>query len=377
MSEESDGLSGWLTSPSIQERMRESTEAHQLDPGTTLEQHVARQRARLQEDLNGRTLIYLDTNHWVNLCHVVVQSNQQLPIYSQILGQLESLRQRNRICCPVSSTLFHELMRQCDASTRLATARIMDYLSGGACLQNWLELAKAEFGLHICRTFHIDYHSDSSFPIWTKVGFWPGEHTFNFPELPAKEGDLMRKVYWDLRWGMTVAEFQDRPGWTPIPDAFSAAWLDGARLARSHQAATPRSFRNLVRQRRRELLAALKDTLLPMLAFCQGLPGSPADQVAAALGPIYEGRDAHALPSIEVVAGLDAAITSDVARRPHPNDMADYLHAAQALPHCDALLCDNFMAQKAISRPLEFAKIYKTEIRSRPEEIIAYLDTLA
>ncbi len=113
-----------------------------------------------------------------------------------------------------------------------------------------------------------------------------------------------------------------------------------------------------------------------MLALCQDLPGSPADQVAAALGPIYEGRDAHALPSIEVVAGLDAAITTDAARKPHPNDMADYLHVAQALPYCDVLFCDNFMAQKATSKPLDFGTTYKTEIRSRPEEIAAYLDTL-
>ena len=377
MSEGNDSLSDWMASPSMQERMRKSTEAHQLDPRTTREQHIARQRVQLNADLNGKTLIYLDPKHWVNLCHVVVQSNRQLPIYSQILGQLESLRQRSRICCPVSSTLFHELMRQGDGSTRLATDRIMDYLSGGACLQNWLELAKAEFGLHICHTFHIDSFSESSFPIWTKVGFWAGEHTFNFPELLASERDLLRKVYWDLRWGMTIVEYQNRPDWTPIPDAFTAAWLDGARLARSHQTTAPCSFRKLVRRRRGEVLSALQDTLLSMLALCQDLPGSPTDHIAAALGPIYEGKDAHALPSIEVVAGLDAAITTDAARKPDSNDLADYLHAAQALPYCDALFCDNYMAQKATSRPLELGKIYKTEIRSWPEEIAAYLDTLA
>ena len=48
----------------------------------------------------------------------------------------------------------------------------------------------------------------------------------------------------------------------------------------------------------------------------------------------------------------------------------------QALPYCDALFCDNFIAQKALSRPLDCGKIYKTEIGSRPEEIAAHLDTL-
>jgi hypothetical protein len=113
-----------------------------------------------------------------------------------------------------------------------------------------------------------------------------------------------------------------------------------------------------------------------MLALCEGLPGSPNDHVKVVLGPIYEGCDPHALPSLEVVAGLDAAITLDIARKVQANDMEDYLHAAQALPHCDAVFCDNFMAQKLKNRPLEFGKIYQTEIGSRPEEIVAYLKSI-
>jgi hypothetical protein len=116
--------------------------------------------------------------------------------------------------------------------------------------------------------------------------------------------------------------------------------------------------------------------LLPMLALCQNLPGSPDDHVTAVLDPIYEGCDPRALPSVEVVAGLDAAIALESTRKVQANDMLDYLHAAQALPYCDVLFCDNFMAHKMRNSPLEFGKIYDTEIGSRPEEIVAYLKGL-
>ena len=86
--------------------------------------------------------------------------------------------------------------------------------------------------------------------------------------------------------------------------------------------------------------------------------------------------DTNALPSVEIVAGRDVAIALESNRSVQANDMLDFLHAAQALPYCDAVFCDNFMAQKMKNRSLEFAKTYKTEIGSRPEEIVACLNTL-
>ena len=113
-----------------------------------------------------------------------------------------------------------------------------------------------------------------------------------------------------------------------------------------------------------------------MLALCQGVAGNPHDHVTAALAPIYYGLDPNAVPSLEVIAGLDAAISQESKRKVQANDMLDYLHAAQALPYCDALFCDNFMSQKMRNKPLEFGRIYDTEIGSRPEEILLFLNGL-
>jgi hypothetical protein len=346
-------------------------------PEITPEEYLSQKRIELARQLDGKKLIYLDTKHWVNLCHVVADSPKKDAVYDMMLGLLEPLRQKERICCPLSSTLFSELMKQSDPSTRQSTARIMDFLSGGVCLQNWLDLAKTEFGRHICRTLHIDQLDEATFPTWSKVGYWAGEHMFDFADREAENTEMLKKVYIDLRWEMTCEDYQSMPDWTPTPDRISAGWVVNSEQAKLRQAKEKRSFQKLVFDRRVDLLTALKDTLMPMLALCQGSPGTPDEHVMAVFEPIYEGKDPHALPSLEVVAGLDAAISLDTSRKVQANDMEDYLHASQALPYCDALFCDNFMAQKLRSKQLDFGKIYQTEIGSRPEEIVAYIKSLA
>jgi hypothetical protein len=366
----------WESKTDFRQRVRNLAEKHRGFHNLTPEAYLTSKHAELARELADKTIIYLDTKHWVNLCNVVVQSKKLLPIYDEILGRLEHLRQRGRICCPISSPLFWELMKQKDDTTRQVTARIMDYFSGGVCLQNWLDLAKAEFANHVCRTFAIAEADCPKFSFWTKCGFWVGEHTFKFPELAAENGNLLEKVYIDLRWDLSLEHYQAMPDWTPTPDSFAAAWVKEAESAQARQIQNKSSYNNLVQQRRRQLLSALTQQLLPMLALCRNVSGSPDDHVASALDPIYDGRDPQALPSLEVVAALDAAISQEANRKVQANDMLDYLHAAQALPNCDALFCDNFMAQKLRNKPLEFGKTYGTEIGSRPEEILQFLKGL-
>jgi hypothetical protein len=367
----------WEAMTGFRARVKASVERHSVIPQITPEEYLSQRRAELTRQLGQTTLIYLDTKHWVSLCDVLVKRTKDTPIYDNILGLLEALRQRNRICCPLSAGLFSELMKQSDPTTRQATARMMDFLSGGVCLHNWLAVAKAEFGRHICRALRIRNLEEAAFPVWTKVGFWAGEQTFKFLDEAANDSAVMEKVHIDLRWDMTCEDYQSMPNWIRTPDSFAAAWMAESEQVKTRQAETMQTFPMLVRERRRQLLAALKDTLLPMLALCRGTLGSPDEHVAAVLGPIYEGRDPQALPSLEVVAGLDAALTLDTARKVQANDMEDYLHAAQALPYCDAFFCDNFMAQKLRYKPLEFGKVYQTEIGSRPEEIVVYLESLS
>src|SRR6185437_9366000 len=113
----------WEATTGFRGRVQKLAEKHRADSATSPEKYLAQKRSELAREIENKKLIYLDTKHWVNLCHVIVLNPQSSAIYNEILGLLESLRQKGRICCPVSSSLFIELMKQNDISTRRATAR--------------------------------------------------------------------------------------------------------------------------------------------------------------------------------------------------------------------------------------------------------------
>jgi hypothetical protein len=121
------------------------------------EKHLA-----LQKELQGRTLIYLDTNHWVHLRDVKLNSPNERPGYREILGLLDALFEKKRILCPISYPLFLELMnmRQADGATRLATARLMDFYSNGVCILDDSELNRMELRRLILRVIVGDKAPD-------------------------------------------------------------------------------------------------------------------------------------------------------------------------------------------------------------------------
>jgi hypothetical protein len=121
------------------------------------EKHLA-----LQTELEGRTLIYLDTNHWVHLRDVKLNSPNERVGYREILGLLDALIEKKRILCPISYPLFLELMnmRQADGATRLATARLMDFYSNGVCILDDSELNRMELRRLILRVIVGDKAPD-------------------------------------------------------------------------------------------------------------------------------------------------------------------------------------------------------------------------
>jgi len=122
-------------------KLQQSLDKHRAQPELSSDAYLRRKHFGLQEGIKGRTLIYLDTNHWINLRHVILNSRHAQKEYTKILHVLDELAQRRRVLCPISFPLFLELMKQTDMETRAATAELMQAFSGGVCFQvpHWLE----------------------------------------------------------------------------------------------------------------------------------------------------------------------------------------------------------------------------------------------
>ena len=95
--------------------------------------YIQTKRIKLGQQVLRLHRIYLDTKQWVQTRDAVI-GRPRNEIQSKILGHLRSLRSSGKIICPVSYSVFVELMNQSDDQTRLATARLIDELAGGCCI---------------------------------------------------------------------------------------------------------------------------------------------------------------------------------------------------------------------------------------------------
>lgn len=108
-------------------------DSHRKHPDVTLEQHVKNKRIQLGSEISGKYKIYLDLRFWIFFRDVELGINHD-ENFIQLLNQIKSLVDNGTAICPISETVFIELMKQSDEKTRLATAKLIDRLSFGITL---------------------------------------------------------------------------------------------------------------------------------------------------------------------------------------------------------------------------------------------------
>jgi len=300
---------------------------------------------------------------------VVLGRSTAKPAYEEILRLLIRLVNDEVVCCPVSSSIFEELMKQSDPQTRRVTSRLMDQLSQRACLQFLLKVARREWRYNVHRVV-VDDQQERSFSVWTSAGFW------------AEQDELLRDVhYWstqpdgaaahwlDLMWAMRFEQIQEVPGFTPMPDEMVTAFVRSMNDTSTRANASHLSFDQIRSREKMGLLKSLKDDF-----FSEPLPK---------LGPLpttifstfVDEHNPWVLPSLQIYAGISATVMRS-NRKIDSHDILDFMHAASAIPYPDAYFCDKAMANLLTGNPLQLDQAYKTTVLSNPEDIIAFLKGL-
>jgi len=333
------------------------------------EQRLNQMEADLAREMEEITTVYLDTNHWVNLRHCVLGSARAKAEYYEILKLLERLIAQKRIVCPLSAPIFQELMKQSDEMTRRETAKLMDRLSGRTCLQFPLLLILSEWRHNVWQVM-LHRKERCDFPVWTKAGFWAGQ------QLVLKDVEFwsVRNVsdidrWIDNMWSRGFEQLQAMPGHEHDPPELIASFIEEINNVTARSKAKTKSFEENCKAERLGLLNSLKEEF-----FNEPLPmkGIPPIEIFTSF---VDGDNDWTLASLQVFAKIASAIVQS-NRKTEEHDMYDFLHAAGALVYCDVFFCDNPMANFFVSKPLEFNKVYKTIIVSRPVEIIDYLKGL-
>jgi hypothetical protein len=361
-----------FASEEYEAQLQQSVEMHKAESELSADAYLRRRHFALQRALEDRKLIYLDINHWINLRHIFIGSPQARPEYARILRLLDKLTTSGRAVCPISFPLFSELMTQGDSNTRRATACLMQAFSGGVCFQFPDELQKLEFRQRALRALLGPEAPELNEWIWTKVGYVSGELLPDNKAFSEADNNFIRKVSIDAMWIMPLEALveMDEPSKTGAEELLAHAMNEDAAWYRNQKL----RFSKVLEYEKAYLVARLKKEFdqiskelgedYPQYRDVSKLPRLQAEQI-----------DPWALPSIQVLAGINAALIL-ASKKFSSNDILDFLHAALAVPYCDALACDRRIANILLNKQLDFGRIYGTEIFSRPEEIRNYLERL-
>jgi hypothetical protein len=168
---------------------------------------------------------------------------------------------------------------------------------------------------------------------------------------------------------MGFQDVQALPDFVPIPDKMVAQFVEEMNDPQKREKASLVSFDILRSDEKFSLLESLKDD------FFAEPPPSPGKLPTRIFSSFVDEHDPWVLPSLQIYASVYAAVMRS-NRRISPHDALDLMHAASAVPYCDAFFCDNAMATFVTSKPLELDKVYDTVVLSRSIEIIDYLQSL-
>lgn len=114
-------------------KLKESFDRHRASPEVSIEQYARARQVELAQSVLAKQRVYLDKKFWI----LIREAAMQRPVADAAHTLLASLRQRvseGDAICPISESLFIELLKQSDLETRRATAELIDELGKGVTL---------------------------------------------------------------------------------------------------------------------------------------------------------------------------------------------------------------------------------------------------
>jgi hypothetical protein len=267
--------------------------------------------------MSSKTIVYLDINHWINLYEVGRGRGPAQQEYAKILAALERLVAQGRVCCPVSSAILEELMKQ-KPESRAGTASLMDRLSGHVCIQYSQNLARREWRHNVGRIVS-DGDVKPIFPVWTMAGLWSGQDDWlREPSRWMRQRASEPARWFERRWSMGFQDVIAEPGYVALPDSLVSAHV--AEIADNRQRAISEgmSFAKLLWHTKFGLIESWKETF-----FREPLPSNVSELPTTIFSSFIDESAPWVLPTLQVYARLSTAITLS-NKQLCANDTLDY-----------------------------------------------------
>ncbi|WP_291512534.1 hypothetical protein [Abyssibacter sp.] len=294
--------------------------------------------------MSNKLKVYLDVRFWILLRGAMLKlSSNEVP--ARLLAMLRQLVRSGAVICPISETVFIELMKQSDRRTRTATASLIDELSGGVSLVPFADRVRQELCNHVYTCAGAPSLAPVDHLVWTKVTSVFGEFHPSSTGFGPDDELALQKAFYDHQWKMTlmdVVAMLDQKGWPDMQLEVTARNLNRGKVANSQDA---RSIERLIYIEFYGGLCLFRQDLARLVAEVEarGWSGWDADANSDSEAQAFS-KLKGALPTLHVHSCCHAGFRWDTNRKLNGNDLLDFHHATAAIAYCDLLLTEKSLA---------------------------------
>ena len=319
---------------------RDCFDYHRSNSTVSLASYVRQKRIALGIAVTSTCRVYLDQRFWILLRDVAIGRRKDSDLV-QLLEYLRSRVEQGKLVCPISESVFIELLKQSDVSTRKATAQLIDDLSHGVTLIPHHERVAQE----LCNSFYSLSGATDIIPlqqlVWTKLPYLLGEtHPTKTPFAPNEEL-VIQKAFFEHMWGISLGEMVSIIGDPPDTGA------DWQRLAanlnaqnRAHYSEL-RSFPHAFRVEFEGALSLFHDEMIQLVTELQE---RGYNDVGSSMRNLSDKKRfntfAASIPTLHIGALCHAAVRWDQKRNLEDNDFIDFHHAEAAVGYCSVFLTE-------------------------------------
>ena len=352
--------------------------------------HVRSRQIALARSIEDRKKIYLDTCFWISARNAVLDTAATAG-ERKLLHQLRRGVRAGQWICPISESIFVEVMKQSDRTTRVATAGLIDELSLGVSLTS----GRTRIATEIAHFFHSATGENDLYAmqelVWTKLSYALGYLHPTVAEFDADTELRMQKEVFDAIWESSLIAIAEKVTPDHMRDGGglkeSAATIDAD--IKAHQP----SLVSFAQTYRDEIVGAA-DNYHPMLmdliaqkAERAGLPPPSTDRPESRenariarnlLVAVFEKAETRkSLRSMHIQACLHAGLRWNKGTRFVANHFFDFEHATAALAYCDAFFTEGFLANLINARHMKLGDLNDCRTTSRMDEALSILRGLA
>ena len=358
--------------------------AHVQSSHVTFSEHVRKFELRLGESIAHRERIYLDTNFWILLREANRKGNSSRA--TTLLALLRRAVSDGKVVCPISCSIFVELMRQSWLSSRIDTARIIDELSLGITVVGFEERVAAEIEHLICFAANLNHGFTIGHAVWRKLSYILGITNFQNVAMEPKTDLAIQKAFFDHMCSYSLEEVVMTIGeeWVADEDhASSASSIDKQIAAHADEL---RSFEQAYDAEVRGVVNEVGDITLDIVRAIardqqKRFAGMDYEQETEAKNRwknllcvvLEKDKARHLLPTLHIRASLYAALRWDKKRNFRSNDLWDFSHAEAGLGYCSAFFTDKSLHSIITQRHLGLDRVYGCRVGSSVEEAIEYV----